>query len=119
MRSEELEAEQLKIQTLIKDIKAEEINVSKVKEELSNKIDTIEKMEKDKQEESEKSAKTILDLKIEIENLKDEEHAKKLADWKAINKTLENVLDAKEAKICQLNQRIENLFEKQNKVHVQ
>ncbi len=116
MRSEELEAEQLKIQTLIKNSKAEEINVSKVKQELSDKIDTIKKMEKDKQEESEKSAKTILDLKIEIENLKDEEHAKKLADWKAINKTLENVLDAKEAQICQLNQRIENLFEKQNTV---
>ncbi len=66
------------METMIENLDAVKNTAIELKQELSVKIDTIEQIEKEKQEVSEKSAKIILDLKIQnIETLriKDEEYA--------------------------------------------
>ena len=78
MRCEELKAEQLKTRGLTADLEAEKVKLNEVKQQLSNKNNTIEELEKNKQDESKRFAKDILDLKNQnIENLrnKEEEHA--------------------------------------------
>ena len=78
MRCEELKAEQLKTRGLTADLEAEKVKLNEVKHQLSNKNNIIEELEKNKQDESKRFAKDILDLKNQnIENLrnKEEEHA--------------------------------------------